>query len=146
MAGSTPIIIRKPIFRVAVYGAADVLQPPVDLSDDVSSVELSPDISIDTVATFTGKFRVADEPEWSATLSIVVTEGTQANWEDLVGSKVQCQLFDRGPVQPGDQYRAWDSEILIDPSLGGATNVEERARAFDIDIPVLTTPVWMTEA
>jgi hypothetical protein len=142
----TPIIIRKPIFRVAVYGAGGTLRPPVDLSDDVSSVELSPDVSIDTVSTFTGKFRVADEPEWSATLSIVVTEDTQQNWEGLVGSKVQCQLFDRGPVATGDSYRAWDSEILLDPSLGGATNVEERARAFDIDIPVLTTPVWMTEA
>ena len=145
MAG-TPIIIRKPIFRVAVYGTGGALQPPVDLSDDVSSVELSPDVSIDTVATFTGKFRVADEPEWSATLSIVVTEDTNANWESLVGSKVECQLFDRGPVATGDQYRAWDSEILLDPSLGGATNVEERARAYDIDIPVLSTPVWKTES
>lgn len=143
---SNPIIIRKPVFRVAVYGAADVLQPPVDLSDDVSSVELTPDISIDTISTFTGKFRVADEPEWSATLSIVVTEDTQANWATLVGSKVQCQLFDHGPAVAGDSYRAWDSEILVDPSLGGATNVEERARAFDIDIPVLSQPAWMTEA
>jgi hypothetical protein len=143
---ASPIIIRKPVFRVAVYGAGATLQPPVDLSDDVSSVELSPDVAIDTVSTFTGKFRVADEPEWSASLSIVVTDDTQTNWEALVGSKVECQVFDKGPVAPGDQYRAFDSEILLDPSLGGATNVEERARAYDIDLPVLSTPVWKTEA
>ena len=61
MAG--PIIIRKPVFRVAPYSGA-TLQPPVDLSDDVSAVELTPDVAIDTVSTFTGKFRVADDPEW----------------------------------------------------------------------------------
>lgn len=143
MAG-TPIIIRKPVFRVAPY-VADVLQPPVDLSDDVSAVELSPDVAIDTVSTFTGKFRVADEPEWSATISIVVTEDTNTNWQTLVGQKVQAQIFDRGPVIAGDKYRAFDTEILLDPSLGGSTDVEERARAYDIDLPVLSTPVWIAE-
>jgi hypothetical protein len=144
MAG-TPIIIRKPIFRVAPYGAGGTLQPPVDLSDDVSAVELSPDVAIDTVSTFTGKFRVADDPEWSASVSIVVTEDTETNWSPLVGSKVQAQVFDAGPVESGSRYRAFDTEILLDPSLGGSTDVEERARAYDIDLPVLSTPVWMTE-
>jgi hypothetical protein len=144
MAG-TPIIIRKPIFRVAPYGVDDILQPPVDLSADVSAVELSPDVAIDTVSTFTGKFRVADEPEWSATISIVVTEDTSTNWAPLVGQKVQAQVFDKGPAATGDRYRAFDTEILLDPSLGGSTDVEERARAYDIDLPVLSVPEWVTE-
>ena len=143
MAG-TPIIIRKPVFRVAPYDSGGVLGPPVDLSDDVSAVELSPDVAIDTVSTFTGKFRVADEPEWSASVSIVVTEDTNTNWEALVGSKVEAQIFDAGPATAGAKYRAFDTEILLDPSLGGSTDVEERARAYDIDLPVLSVPTWKT--
>lgn len=143
MAG--PVIIRKPVFRVAPYGAGGTLQPPVDLSDDVSAVELSPDVAIDTVSTFTGKFRVADDPEWSATVSIVVTDETSINWEPLVGQKVQAQIFDHGPAASGEKYRAFDTEILLDPSLGGSTDVEERARAYDVDLPVLSQPVWLTE-
>ena len=143
MAG--PIIIRKPVFRVAPYGTGGTLQPPVDLSDDVSAVELSPDVAIDTVSTFTGKFRVADEPEWSATVSIVVTDDTSTNWEPLVGQKVQAQIFDKGPAETGARYRIFDTEILLDPSLGGSTDVEERARAYDVDLPVLSVPAWATE-
>lgn len=144
MAG--PVIIRKPVFRVAPYGTGGTLQPAVDLSDDVSAVELSPDVAIDTVSTFTGKFRVADEPEWSASVSIVVTDDTQANWEPLVGMKVEAQIFDKGPAASGSQYRAFDTEILLDPSLGGSTDVEERARAYDVDLPVLSQPIWKTMA
>ena len=141
-----PIIIRKPVFRVAAYGTGGALDPPVDLSDDVSAVELTPDVAIDTVSTFTGKFRVADDPEWSATLSIVVNEDTTTNWAPLVGKKVEAQVFDVGPASTGDSYRAFDTEILLDPSLGGSTDVEERARAFDMDIPVLSEPSWKTLA
>src|SRR4029453_16833423 len=126
---ASPIIIRKPVFRVAPY-VGDVLQPEVDLSDDVSAVELSPDVAIDTVSTFTGKFRVADDPEWSASVSIVVTDSTETNWAPLVGQKVQAQIFDHGPVAVGDKYRAFDTEILLDPSLGGSTAVEDRERAY----------------
>ena len=81
----------------------------------------------------------------SASLSIVVGDDTEDNWTPLVGQKVQAQVFDRGPAASGDKYRAFDTEILFDPSLGGSTDVEERARAFDVDLPVLSTPVWMTE-
>lgn len=143
---AAPIIIRNPVFLVQPLDAPGGTPTglPVDLSDDVSAVTLEPDIAIDTVSTFTGKFRVADDAEWSASVAVKVGPDTSSNWAALIGDPIQIRIFDRGPATTGAKYRYFESEILIDPSLGGATDVEERVRQFDMDMPVYSTPAWGT--
>ena len=141
-----PIIIRNPKLLLQELNPTTfaAVGTAVDMSDDVSSVSLEPEVSIDTVSTFTGKYRVADDPEWSCSMSFQNGSSTSTNWGPLVGKTVEVRVFDRGPATSGAKYRTFRSEVLLDPSLGGATDSEDRTRGFELDFPVYTTPTWAT--
>lgn len=136
-----PIIIRNPILSLAPL-VDGVPGTAVDVSDDVSKVELTPTIGTTDVVTFSGTYQSANDPTWAGTASIVVNEDTGANWAPLVGSRVRAQLSDRGDV--AGTYRQFDSEILINPGLGGPTQPGQ-ARGFDMVLPVISA-VTLVEA
>lgn len=139
---AAPIIIRNPILSITKLVAGVPTGSPVDVSDDVSKVELTPTIPTSTVSTFSGKYQTADDPEWAGTASIVVNADTGTNWEPLVGSPVQVKLTDRGDTL--GTYRQFDSEILFNPALGGPTQPGQ-PRSYDMVLPVLSA-VTLVEA
>lgn len=145
MPGIAPIIIRKPTMTLTALDPATGVPAgaAVDVSPDVAQVELAPDIPSSTVTTFAGKWTAIDDPEWgSATCGIVVNEDTQANWEPLVGSKVQVQIKDRPELT---WYRAFESEVVYNPALAGITQPGQ-PRTSDFPLPVLSEVTIEQEA
>lgn len=129
-----PIIIRNPVATLTKLVDGTPTGTAVDVSDDVAKVELSPTVPTTTVQTFSGKYQQSGDVEWAATASIVVNEDTSTNWAPLVGEMVRVKLYDRGADLT--VFRQFDSEILIDPALGGPTE-PGAARAYDLTLPVL---------
>lgn len=134
---------------IVVYRPTLLLQPldengdpdgaAVDVSCDMASVELGVDQPLITVATFCGKYSIPDDIEESATFEVTVNDDTAARWAPLVGVTVQAQLKDR---TTDTDYRAWNTEIRIDPSLYGPTNPGE-ARTVSFEVPILSSPEWV---
>jgi len=135
-----PIIIRNPVATLTELVGGTPTGTPVDVSDDVAKVELTPTIPTVTVTTFSGKYQQSDAVEWAATASIVVNEDTSDNWTPLVGSAVRVALYDRGDLT---WYRQFDTEVQINPALGGPTG-PGAARAYDLTLPVLSDVTIVT--
>jgi hypothetical protein len=140
---TVPIIIRRPrlIAQKLMPDGTPSIDPPVDLSCDVSAVEITPDVSIDRVQTFCGNYPVTGDNEVSATISVVVGPDTETNWSTLVGESIELQVYDR---DDSIKYRRFVTELPFDPSLYGPTDAEEQVRAFDFDVPVFDGPEWAT--
>lgn len=129
---------------IVVYRPTLILQPidengdpdgsPVDVSCDVSRFELDVDVPTTQVTTFCGNFEIPDEIEVSATVEVTVNADTYARWAALVGDSVEVQVKDR---TTDTAYRAFDSQIQLNPALYGPTEPGE-ARAFDFSLPVLS--------
>lgn len=138
MPGIAPIIIRNPTMTLQVLDPTTGdpgLAPAVDVSADVASVEIAPDVPQNTVSTFAGKFTALDDPEWgSATCAIVVNEETNTTWETLVGQKVQVQIKDRPELT---WFRQFESEVVYNPALAGITEPGS-ARTSDFPLPILS--------
>jgi hypothetical protein len=110
---------------------------PVDVSEDVAQVTITPTVPSTTVTTFAGKFTATDDPEWgTATVGIVVNEDTAENWSDFVGAgpNVEVQIFDRTELT---WYRRFLSEVIYNPALAGVTQ-PGAARTSDFPLPVLS--------
>lgn len=137
---AAPIIIRNPVATLTQLVAGTPTGSPVDVSDDVSKVELTPSVPTTNVQTFSGKYQQAGDVEWAASATIVVNADTSENWADLVGEQVRVKLYDRSDLT---SYRQFDSEILFDPALGGPTQPGQ-ARSFDMALPVLSAVTYVT--
>lgn len=135
-----PIIVRKPLLHLqplSESGADDGAL--VDVSCDMSSVELSPDTPTVDVSTFCGNFSIPDEVTIGATFEVTVNADTDANWAALVGKSVRAELYDRDDAS---RYRTFDTIVPINPSLYGPTTPGE-ARTFSFDVPVLSEVAWV---
>lgn len=137
---AAPIIIRNPIMTLTQLVAGVPTGTPVDVSDDVSVVELTPDIPTTSVKTFSGNYQQAGDADWSCQATIVVNEDTYSNWDPLVGELVRVKLFDRGA--DATRYRQFDSEVIINPGIGGPTEPGE-ARSYDLPMPVTAAPTYV---
>lgn len=135
-----PIVIRNPIMTLTQLVAGVPTGSPVDVSDDVASVELTPSIATSDIKTFSGNYQTAEAPTWEGSATIVINEDTSTNWTPLVGETVRAKLYDRGADTT--RYRQFDTEILFDPTLGGPTEPGE-ARSFDMALPMLSAPTWV---
>lgn len=135
-----PLIIRNPVATLTKLVAGVETGAAVDVSDDVSKVELTPTIPTSNVQTFSGKYQQTGDTEWAATASIVHNEDLEANWAPLVGESVRVKLYDRA-----DQtiYRTFDSEVIFNPALGGPTQPGQ-ARTYDLVLPVQSVPDIVT--
>jgi hypothetical protein len=137
---TAPIVIRNPIMSLVELIAGVPTGTPVDVSDDVSKVELTPTIPTTDVKTFSGVYQSSGDPTWVGKATIVVNEDTSSNWGPLIGKTVRAQLFDRGADTT--RYRQFDTEILIDPTLGGPTE-PGAARSYDLTLPISAPPTWV---
>jgi hypothetical protein len=139
---AAPIIIKDPmlIFQELDAAGDPTVDPPVDVSEDVTSVEIGFDQDIGTITTFTGSFRIPGEVINSATVSCVITADTSTNWAALLGLSVEAQIYDRADAT---KYRRFATQIDIDPSLYGSTTPGE-AREVDIELPVFGDVEWVT--
>lgn len=134
-----PIIIRNPLLHLQPLdedGADD--GAAVDVSCDMSSVELAVDTPTIDVSTFCGNFSIPDEITITATLEVTVNNDTDSNWSALVGKTVRAELYDRSDAS---RYRTFDTIIPINPSLYGPTTPGE-ARTFSFDVAVLSEVAW----
>lgn len=136
-----PIIIKDPMLVIQPLDAAGApAGAPVEVSEDVTSVELSPEQDIGEIKTFAGSYRIPGEVTSTATISIVVGADTETNWAALVGDSVELQVYDRTDAP---KYRAFATEIPFDPSLYGSTTPGE-AREVDMEVPVFGPITWVT--
>ena len=136
-----PIIVYRPLLHLQPLdeegeddGAA------VDVSCDMSSVELTPDTPTTDVTTFCGNFQIPDDIIVGATFEVTVNADTDANWSALVGRSVRAELYDRTDAT---KYRTFDTQIMLNPSLYGPTTPGE-ARTFSFDVAVLSAVAWAT--
>lgn len=137
----TIIVVKDPTLVLQPLDAAgDPSGSPVDVSCDVSQVELTVDTPVNTVTTFCGKVQVPDDAEVGCSISAVVNSGTNGRWASLVGDSVEVQVKDR---TTDTTYRAFTSQVPINPALYGPTTPGE-ARAFDFDMPVLSAVAIVT--
>ena len=135
-----PIIIKNPLLHLQPLddaGADD--GDAVDVSCDLSSVELTPDTPTIDVTTFCGTFNIPDEPTINASLEVTVNNDTDANWAPIVGKTVRAELYDRNDAS---RYRTFTTVVVINPSLYGPTTPGE-SRTFSYDIPVLSAVAWV---
>lgn len=137
---TTPIIVYRPLLHLQPLdeaGAPDGLA--VDVSCDMSSVELNVDSPTTDVTTFCGNFQIPDDITVGATFEVTVNADTDSNWAALVGRTVQAQLYDRTDAT---RYRAFNTQINLNPSLYGPTTPGE-ARTFSFDVAVLSDVEWV---
>lgn len=139
-----PLIIRRPkLILQPLDAAGDPLGSPVDVSSDVRSVELAPDQSIDSVATFAGTFTTMTDTTVGCTVEGILSITSRTTWPALVGASVEVQLYDR---LDSDEYRAFESEVPFDPSLFGTDDAEGQVREWSMDLPVLSDVAWVAAA
>lgn len=136
-----PIIVYRPLLHLQPLdeegeddGAA------VDVSCDMSTVELTPDTPTTDVTTFCGNFTIPDDIIVSGTFEVTVNAETDANWSALVGRTVRAELYDRTDAT---KYRTFNTQIMLNPSLYGPTTPGE-ARTFSFDVAVLSEVEWVS--
>lgn len=136
-----PIIVYRPLLHLQPLDeAGDDDGSPVDVSCDMSSVELTPDTPTTDVKTFCGNFQVPDDIIVGATFEVTVNAETDANWSALVGKRVRAELYDR---TDSTKYRTFETQIMLNPSLYGPTTPGE-ARTFPFDVAVLSEVEWVS--
>lgn len=135
-----PIVVRNPILTLQELAAGVPTGTAVDVSDDVSSVELEPDVPTDDITTFSGTYQTAGDVTWSGSVTIVRNLDTYANWDALVGKTVRAKLFDKGA--DATRFRQFDTEVIFNPGLGGTTEPGEPS-SFDMALPVLSDVTYV---
>lgn len=138
---TAPITIYRPkvwIQPLDEAGAPDGAD--TDVSCDLMSIELTPEVPIDNVTTFCGSYQTVGEVEVSATLEVAVGADTDDRWSPLVGRRVEVRVWDRDEAT---EYRSFESQVTINPSLYGPTTPGE-VRSHSFDIPVTSAVIWET--
>jgi len=136
-----PIIVYRPTLIVQTLDEnGDPDGAPVDVSCDVMSIELSPEVPIQTTVTFCGTFQNPGDVEVSCSLEVAVNDETYARWAPLVGDTVELQVKDK---TTDTSYRAFGSFISFNPGLYGPDQPGE-ARSYSFDLPV-TSDVTLVE-
>ena len=130
-----PIIVYRPLLHLQPLDEAGADDgAAVDVSCDMSSVELTVDTPTTDVTTFCGNFQIPDDITVGATFEVTVNADTNANWSALVGRTVRAELYDR---TDSTTYRTFDTQIMLNPALYGPTTPGE-ARTFSFDLAVLS--------
>lgn len=138
---TAPIIVYKPKLLIQPLDEnGDPDGSPVDVTADITSVEIGVSTPTTTVSTFVGKFQVPGDIEESAKVSCTINADTDDNWSALVGISVEMQVYDR---QDASRYRAFQTIIPANPSLYGST-APGQPRTADMDVPVLSPIEWVT--
>ena len=136
---TAPIIVYRPLLHLQPLdeegeddGAA------VDVSCDMSSVELTVDTPTTDVSTFCGNFQIPDDITVGGTFEVTINADTDSRWSALVGRRVRAELYDR---TDSTKYRTFETQIQLNPSLYGPDTPGE-ARAFSFDLAVLSDVEW----
>jgi len=138
-----PIIVYRPTLIVQTLDeAGDPDGAPVDVSCDIVSLELAPDVPISTTTTFCGTFQNPGDVEVSCTLEVAVNDETYTRWAALVGDTVELQIKDKGT---DTSYRAFGSFISFNPGLYGPDQPGE-ARTYSFDLPVTSDVTVVAES
>jgi hypothetical protein len=138
---TAPIIVYRPLLHLQPLDEnGDDDGAAVDVSCDMSSVELTVDTPTTDVSTFCGNFQIPDDITVGATFEVTVNADTNSRWSALVGRRVRAELYDR---TDSTQYRAFETQIQLNPSLYGPDTPGE-ARAFSFDLAVLSDVTWET--
>lgn len=136
-----PIIVYRPTLVIQTLDeAGDPDGAPVDVSCDIVSLELSPEIPITTTTTFCGTFQNPGDLEVSCTIEFAVNDETYGRWAALVGDTVEMQVKDK---TTDTSYRAFGSFIGLNPGLYGPDQPGE-TRSYSVDFPV-TSEVTLVE-
>lgn len=138
---TAPIVIYRPELHIQPLDEdGDPDGAAVDVTCDIMSVELTPDVPINDVTTFCGAFQTPGEVVVSASIEFAVNADTDGRWSALVGQRVQMQLWDRTDAT---SYRAFESQVVVNPSLYGPTTPGE-VRSHTVDFPVSSEVTWET--
>lgn len=138
---TAPIIVYRPLLHLQPLDEAGADDgAAVDVSCDMSSVELTVDAPTTDVTTFCGNFQVPDDITVGATFEVTVNADTDTNWSALVGKRVRAELYDR---TDSTKYRTFETQIMLNPSLYGPTTPGE-ARTISFDVAVLSAVAWVT--
>jgi len=138
-----PIIVYRPTLIVQTLDeSGDPDGAPVDVSCDIVSLELAPDVPIATTTTFCGTFQNPGDVEVSCTLEVAVNDETYTRWAALVGDTVELQIKDKGT---DTSYRAFGSFISFNPGLYGPDQPGE-ARTYSFDLPVTSDVTVVAES
>jgi len=138
---TAPIIVYRPLLHLQPLDEnGDDDGAAVDVSCDMSSVELTVDTPTTDVTTFCGNFQVPDDIVVGSTWEVTVNADTDGNWSALVGRRVRAELYDR---TDSTRYRTFETQIMLNPSLYGPTNPGD-PRQFSFDQAVLSEVAWVT--
>jgi hypothetical protein len=132
MADNPIIVYRPTLVAQELDAAGDPSGSPIDVSCDMVSVELSPDVPLSTTTTFCGTFQNPGDLEVSCTLEVAVNDETLARWAPLVGAPVEFHLQDKGT---DTTMRVFNSFVSFNPGLYGPDQPGE-ARSYSFDVPV----------
>jgi hypothetical protein len=136
---TAPIIVYRPLLHLQPLDEnGDDDGAAVDVSCDMSSVELTVDSPTTDVSTFCGNFQIPDDITVGATFEVTVNADTDSRWAALVGQRVRAELYDR---TDSTKYRTFETQIQLNPSLYGPTTPGE-ARTFSFDVAVLSEVEW----
>ena len=137
---TAPLIVYRPLLfaqELTAAGGTDV-GTAVDVSCDLASVDLTPNLDIIDVSNFCGNYSLPGELSTTASLEFIVNADTSANWSALVGKNVRFELFDKATDNvTGGKFRQFESYVALNPYLYGPTNPGE-ARQYSVQFPVLS--------
>ena len=137
----TPIIIKDPTLVIQSIDAAGAdVGSPVDVSCDIASVELSPDVPVTSVVTFCGTFQIPGDLEVGCDVEYTVNSDTFTRWSPLVGDSAKVRIKDR---TTDTTYREFVTQIPMNPGLYGPTTPGE-SRTFTAPLPVLSEVTLVT--
>jgi len=138
---TAPIIVYRPLLHLQPLDEdGDDDGAAVDVSCDMSSVELTVDTPTTDVTTFCGNFQVPDDIVVGSTWEATINAETNGRWTALVGRRVRAELYDRTDAST---YRTFETQIMLNPSLYGPTNPGD-PRQFSWDQAVLSEVEWAT--
>lgn len=132
MADNPIIVYRPTLVAQPLDESGDPDGSPVDVSCDIVSAELAPEVPIQTVTTFCGTFQTPGDLEVSFTLEVAINDETLTRWADLVGVPVEFHIQDKGT---DTTMRVFTSFVSFNPGLYGPDQPGE-ARSYSFDLPV----------
>jgi len=126
-----PVVIQKPVIHITDKDGGTA----VDVSCDISLVDLTPDQAVTEVKRFCGTVQVPGLLTESCSVDYVVNDTTTALWAPLVGKYVTVEVWESdADAAP----RTFDSYIGFNPGNYGTFDPGEALTVTGQALPVMS--------
>ncbi len=131
---ATPIVLNNPVVHLE---DVDAPGSPVDVSCDISRIELRGDQPINTVRRLCGNVSVPGSVDYTATADMVHNDDSASRWGALVGKTVKVTIWPTPTASAGTTFQSF---VGYDWTLTGSWENGEPFSVPGFTLPVLAAP------